>query len=79
MLVVKGDVDAQALHPLFRAEEDAGTRDNAAGAVGRVIATLGAQTPLEQAPAPTPCLAKLALTFALAFRRTAGVLSIAMD
>lgn len=38
----------QALHPLFRAEEDAGTRDNAAGAVGRVIAAVGAQAPLEQ-------------------------------
>ncbi len=40
--------DAQALHPLFRAEEDAGTRDNAAGAVGRIIATVGSQVPLEQ-------------------------------
>ncbi|BDA47413.1 Importin-4 [Coccomyxa sp. Obi] len=38
----------QALHPLFRAEEDAGTRDNAAGAVGRIIATVGSQVPLEQ-------------------------------
>lgn len=39
---------AQALHPLFRVEEDAGTRDNAAGAVGRIIATVGSQAPLEQ-------------------------------
>lgn len=41
---------AQALHPLFRAEEDPGTRDNAAGAVGRIIATIGSQVPLEQVP-----------------------------
>ncbi|KAK9905642.1 hypothetical protein WJX75_003705 [Coccomyxa subellipsoidea] len=38
----------QALHPLFRAEEDPGTRDNAAGAVGRIIAIIGSQVPLEQ-------------------------------
>jgi hypothetical protein len=41
---------AQALHPLFRAEEDPGTRDNAAGAVGRIIAIIGSQVPLEQVP-----------------------------
>lgn len=38
----------QALHPLFRASEDAGTRDNAAGAVGRILSAVGAQLPLEQ-------------------------------
>ena len=41
---------AQALHPLFAAGEDAGTRDNAAGAVGRIISALGPQLPLQQVP-----------------------------
>ncbi|KAK9824669.1 hypothetical protein WJX72_012191 [[Myrmecia] bisecta] len=38
----------QALHPLFSEDADPGVRDNAAGAVGRLIIALGAQLPLEQ-------------------------------
>ena len=38
----------QALQPLFSAEEEPGTRDNAAGAVSRMILSLGTHLPLEQ-------------------------------
>ncbi|KAI8467320.1 MAG: armadillo-type protein [Monoraphidium minutum] len=38
----------QALHPLFQPEEDAGARDNAAGAVGRMLLALGGALPVEQ-------------------------------
>ncbi len=37
----------QALHPLFQAGEEAGVRDNAAGAVGRLLAAFGGAVPLE--------------------------------
>lgn len=38
----------QALQPLFSAEEEPSTRDNAVGAVSRMILALGAHLPLEQ-------------------------------
>lgn len=38
----------QALQPLFQADEEPGTRDNAAGAVSRMILALGSHLPLEQ-------------------------------
>lgn len=38
----------QALHPLFREEEEAGPRDNAAGAVGRMLLAMGGALPVEQ-------------------------------
>jgi hypothetical protein len=38
----------QALHPLFRPEEEPGARDNAAGAVGRTLLAMGAALPVEQ-------------------------------
>jgi hypothetical protein len=38
----------QALHPLFRPEEEPGARDNAAGAVGRMLLALGGALPVEQ-------------------------------
>ena len=38
----------QALQPLFTLEEEPGTRDNAAGAVSRMILSLGTHLPLEQ-------------------------------
>ena len=38
----------QALQPLFQAGEEPGTRDNAAGAVSRMILGLGSRLPLEQ-------------------------------
>ena len=41
-------VHMQALQPLFSAEEEPGTRDNAAGAVSRMILALGTHLPLEQ-------------------------------
>ena len=37
----------QALHPLFGAGEEAGVRDNAAGAVGRLLRVFGGAVPLE--------------------------------
>ncbi|KAK9828387.1 hypothetical protein WJX81_002836 [Elliptochloris bilobata] len=37
----------QALHPLFGAGEEAGVRDNAAGAVGRLLGVFGGAAPLE--------------------------------
>ena len=55
----------QALHPLFQLSEDAGTRDNAAGAVGRTLAVLGPQLPLEQV-CPSPGSAARS-TFALVY------------
>lgn len=39
---------SQALQPLFQADEEPGTRDNAAGAVSRMILALGSHLPLEQ-------------------------------
>ncbi len=42
-----GPAGAQALHPLFRAAEDAGVRDNAAGAVGRLLGVFRGAAPLE--------------------------------
>lgn len=50
----------QALHPLFGAGEEAGVRDNAAGAVGRLLRVFGGAVPLE-AVAPV-LLAALPLT-----------------
>ena len=38
----------QVLQPLFQADEEPGTRDNAAGAVSRMILALGSHLPLEQ-------------------------------
>jgi len=38
----------QALHALFRPEEEPGPRDNAAGAVGRMLLAMGAALPVEQ-------------------------------
>lgn len=38
----------QALHPLIQADEADATKDNAAGAVGRMISSFGAQLPLDQ-------------------------------
>ena len=47
---------SQALQPLFQADEEPGTRDNAAGAVSRMILALGSHLPLEQvSPQATPC------------------------
>uniref|UniRef100_A0A061S2D0 Arm repeat superfamily protein isoform 1 n=1 Tax=Tetraselmis sp. GSL018 TaxID=582737 RepID=A0A061S2D0_9CHLO len=37
------------LHPLFRGDEDPGTRDNAAGALARIVSAAGAAVPLDQA------------------------------
>lgn len=37
------------LHPLFGEDEDSGTRDNAAGALARIIRTAGPAVPLDQA------------------------------
>ena len=44
----RSTVCMQALQPLFSAEEEPGTRDNAAGAVSRMILALGTHLPLEQ-------------------------------
>ena len=38
----------QALHPLFGPGQEPGVRDNAAGAVARLLSTFGAHLPLEQ-------------------------------
>jgi hypothetical protein len=38
----------QALHALFRPDEEAGARDNAAGAVGRMLLSMGGALPIEQ-------------------------------
>ena len=38
----------QELEPLFAGNQEADTRDNAAGAVGRIISALGASLPLGQ-------------------------------
>lgn len=43
----------QALQPLFQADEEPGTRDNAAGAVSRMILALGSHLPLEQVSCQT--------------------------
>lgn len=37
-----------ALHGLFRADEEPGARDNAAGAVGRMLLAMGGALPIEQ-------------------------------
>jgi len=37
------------LHPLFAEEEDSGTRDNAAGALARILTAAGPAVPLDQA------------------------------
>jgi hypothetical protein len=37
-----------ALHPMFSEEEEPGARDNAAGAVGRMLLAFGGSLPLEQ-------------------------------
>ena len=39
---------SQALQPLFAEDEDDGTRDNATGAVARMLLAAGAALPLEQ-------------------------------
>ena len=39
---------AQALEPLFEGNQEPDTRDNAAGAVGRIISALGGSLPLPQ-------------------------------
>ena len=38
----------QALHPLIQDADNAATRDNAAGAVGRMLASMPLQLPLDQ-------------------------------
>ena len=42
----------QALQPLFSPEEEPGTKDNAAGAVSRMVLALGPHLPLEQVRVP---------------------------
>ncbi len=64
----------QALHPLFQAGEEAGVRDNAAGAVGRLLAAFGGAVPLE-AVAPV-LLTALPLTEVRSARGRAAVADV---
>ena len=40
--------DMQALHPLIQDQDNAATRDNAAGAVGRMLSSMPSHLPLDQ-------------------------------
>lgn len=51
----------QALQPLFSEKEEPGTKDNAAGAVSRMILALGSHLPLEQ----VSCFIELGATYVL--------------
>ena len=51
----------QALQPLFSPEEEPGTKDNAAGAVSRMVLALGSHLPVEQVGVPPSASSSLAL------------------